>query len=94
MDDDDARTAEERERMVATQIEARGVRDARVLEAMRSVPRHAFVGASLRREAYQDTPLPIEEGQTISQPYIVALMLEAARLAPGERLLEIGAGSG
>ena len=80
--------------MVATQIAARDVRDARVLDAMRRVPRHVFVAASLRRDAYEDTPLPIEEGQTISQPYIVALMLEAARLAPTDRMLEIGAGSG
>ena len=94
MDDDEERTAERRRRMVETQIERRGIRDERVLAAMRSVPRDAFVGESLRREAYDDTPLPIEEGQTISQPYIVALMLEAARLAPGDRMLEIGAGSG
>ena len=95
MDDgDDDRTREQRERMVATQIAARGIHDPRVLEAMRSVPRHAFVSAALRRDAYEDTPLPIEDGQTISQPYIVALMLEAARLAPADRMLEIGAGSG
>ena len=94
MDDDEERTAERRRRMVETQIAGRGIRDERVLAAMRSVPRDAFVGESLRREAYDDTPLPIEEGQTISQPYIVALMLEAARLAPGDRMLEIGAGSG
>jgi protein-L-isoaspartate(D-aspartate) O-methyltransferase len=61
---------------------------------MRSVPRHAFVAESLRGEAYEDSPLPIEAGQTISQPYIVALMLEAARLRPSDRMLEVGAGSG
>ena len=93
MDDDD-NTVQQRDFMVATQIAARGIRDERVLEAMRRVPRHAFVAERLRREAYEDTPLPIEEGQTISQPYIVALMLEAARLAPDDRMLEIGAGSG
>ena len=92
MDDDNTR--QQREFMVATQIAARGIRDARVLDAMRNVPRHAFVAANLRREAYEDSPLPIEEGQTISQPYIVALMLESARLAPTDRMLEIGAGSG
>ena len=93
MDDDDS-SVQQREAMVATQIAARGVRDERVLEAMRRVPRHAFVAASLRRDAYEDTPLPIEEGQTISQPYIVALMLQAARLAATDRMLEVGAGSG
>lgn len=80
--------------MVDLQIEARGIRDTAVLAAMREVPRHEFVAASLRREAYDDTPLPIEERQTISQPYIVALMLEAARLGPDDRVLEVGAGSG
>jgi protein-L-isoaspartate(D-aspartate) O-methyltransferase len=94
MDDDDKNTAQQRDWMVATQVAARGIRDERVLAAMRRVPRHAFVAATLRRDAYEDTPLPIEEGQTISQPYIVALMLEAARLAPQDRMLEIGAGSG
>jgi protein-L-isoaspartate(D-aspartate) O-methyltransferase len=94
MDDDDDITAQQREAMVAQQIAARGIRDRRVLDAMRRVPRHAFVAAAFRREAYDDTPLPIEAGQTISQPYIVALMLEAARLGATDRLLEIGAGSG
>jgi protein-L-isoaspartate(D-aspartate) O-methyltransferase len=92
--DDDASTVQQRRWMVTRQLEARGIRDARVLDAMRSVPRHAFVAAALRREAYEDTPLPIEEGQTISQPYIVALMLEASRLAVADRMLEVGAGSG
>ena len=95
MDDgDDDPTHEQRQRMVATQIAARGIHDPRVLEAMRSVPRHAFVPAALRRDAYEDTPLPIEDGQTISQPYIVALMLDSARLRPSDRMLEVGAGSG
>jgi protein-L-isoaspartate(D-aspartate) O-methyltransferase len=93
MDDDDS-TVQQRDWMVARQIEARGIRDARVLAAMRRVPRHAFVAAAFRREAYEDTPLPIEAGQTISQPYIVALMFEAAHLEADDRMLEIGAGSG
>ena len=80
--------------MVAAQIAARGIHDAALLAAMREVPRHAFVDASLQRDAYDDTPLPIEEGQTISQPYIVARMLEAARLGGADRVLEVGAGSG
>ncbi len=85
---------EEREAMVARQIEARGVRSANVLEAMRRVPREAFLPAHLREFAYDDNPLPIGEGQTISQPYIVAMMIEALGLAGGEKVLEIGAGSG
>jgi protein-L-isoaspartate(D-aspartate) O-methyltransferase len=93
MGDDDDR-ADERRAMVDEQIAARGIRDRAVLAAMREVPRHAFVAASLQREAYDDTPLPIEDGQTISQPYIVALMLEAARLGGADRVLEVGAGSG
>jgi len=80
--------------MIAHQVAARGVRDARVLEAMSAVPREAFVSESLGEFAYEDTPLPIEAGQTISQPYIVALMIEAAALRPEDRVLEIGAGSG
>jgi len=80
--------------MVATQIEARGVRDARVLDAMRRVERHRFVPESMRDHAYEDHPLGIGYGQTISQPYIVAVMTEAARVRPGARVLEIGAGSG
>src|SRR5215208_4666712 len=91
---DDAASAARRKAMVATQIAARGIRDPGVLAAIGSVPRHAFVAAALRSEAYEDTPLPIEEGQTISQPYIVALMLEAARLQATDRMLEIGSGSG
>lgn len=84
----------ERERMVAAQIAARGVSDPLVLEAMRTVPREAFVPVSLADYAYDDGPLPIGEGQTISQPYIVAFMTAAARLKPGQRALEIGTGSG
>jgi len=83
-----------REAMVATQIAARGVRDERVLAAMRTVPRHDFVPADVRAEAYGDHPLPIGEGQTISQPYIVALMTELLAVGPGDRVLEIGTGSG
>jgi protein-L-isoaspartate(D-aspartate) O-methyltransferase len=80
--------------MVESQIKARGVRDPRVLAAMREVPREKFVGGRYHDLAYEDAPLPIEEGQTISQPYIVALMLEAARLKPSDRVLEVGSGSG
>jgi protein-L-isoaspartate(D-aspartate) O-methyltransferase len=80
--------------MVACDIESRGVRDARVLAAMRSVPRAAFVPAAWRAQAYEDHPLPIGADQTISQPYIVALMAEALQLRGGERALEIGTGSG
>jgi len=84
----------ERTRMVAEQIESRGVRDPRVLAAMRDVPRHRFVPPSLETEAYQDHPLAIGHGQTISQPYIVALMTELVRPQPTDRALEIGTGSG
>lgn len=80
--------------MVQTQIEARGVKDERVLDAMARVERHLFVPADLRGKAYADSPLPIGDGQTISQPYIVALMTETLRLSGGERVLEIGTGSG
>lgn len=91
----DERTyAELRERMVREQMEARGIRDPRVLEAMRKVPRHKFVPPALQSRAYMDGPLPIGEGQTISQPYIVALMTELARPQPADRVLEIGTGSG
>ena len=90
----DGRWQKLREDMVATQIAARGVRDERVLQAMRSVPRHAFVPAEVRDEAYDDHPLPIGEGQTISQPYIVGLMSELLEVGPGDRVLEIGTGSG
>ncbi len=83
-----------RRRMVDEQMAMRGIRDARVLAAMRSVPRHAFVTEAYRDLAYDDTPLPIGSRQTISQPYIVAAMTELARIAPGDRVLEIGTGSG
>src|SRR4029079_19609652 len=77
-----------------TQIVARGVRDPRVLAAMRKVPRHLFVDSSQRSQAYEDHPLPIAGKQPISQPYIVALMTELLDLKPGARVLEIGTGSG
>ncbi len=83
-----------REKMVKTQIEARGVRDPRVLNAMRKVERHKFVTSRTFEEAYEDYPLPIGHGQTISQPYIVALMTELCRLNGTEKVLEIGTGSG
>jgi protein-L-isoaspartate(D-aspartate) O-methyltransferase len=83
-----------RERMVETQILARGVHDERVLEAMRRVPRHMFVDEALRDQAYSDHPLPITENQTISQPYVVALMTESLELKGTEKVLEIGTGSG
>ena len=84
----------EREGMVDTQIEARGIRDPRVLEAMRTVPRHRFVPPALQDQAYADTPLPIGSSQTISQPFIVAYMTEALQLPPAATVLEIGTGSG
>jgi protein-L-isoaspartate(D-aspartate) O-methyltransferase len=83
-----------RERMVREQIQARGISRPEVLNAMRSVPRHWFVPADLADSAYQDHPLPIGEGQTISQPYVVALMTELLDLKPSEQVLEIGTGSG
>jgi protein-L-isoaspartate(D-aspartate) O-methyltransferase len=86
--------ATQREAMVEEQIEARGITDPATLAAMRSVPRHEFLPLRLRDEAYMDYPLPIGHGQTISQPYIVAFMTEAIRPQPGEKILEIGAGSG
>lgn len=85
---------QDQEQMVATQIEVRGITDPLVLEAMRAVPRERFVPAALARFAYEDRPLPIGEEQTISQPYIVAVMTQAAGLKPGARVLEIGTGSG
>lgn len=83
-----------REEMVRRQIAGRGIDDSRLLDAMRAVPREAFIPETLAHLAYEDTPLPIEAGQTISQPYIVALMVAAAELGPGGKALEIGAGSG
>ncbi len=81
-------------RMVGEQIRARGVRDERVLDAMRRVPRHEFVPSSSLTSAYEDTPLQIEDGQTISQPYIVGLMSEMLRVGAEDRVLEVGTGSG
>jgi protein-L-isoaspartate(D-aspartate) O-methyltransferase len=86
--------ARAREEMVATQIQARGVSDPAVLAALRRVPRHQFVPEPLRSLAYDDRPLPIGEGQTISQPYIVALMTELSGAKRGDRVLEVGTGSG
>jgi protein-L-isoaspartate(D-aspartate) O-methyltransferase len=86
--------ARARNRMVDIQITRRGVRDSYVLEAVRRVPREAFVAPGYEEFAYEDVPLPIGEGQTISQPYIVALMIEAAEVKPGDSVLEVGAGSG
>jgi protein-L-isoaspartate(D-aspartate) O-methyltransferase len=91
---DPGQAAAARERMVREQIEARGVSDPRVLAAMRQIPRHLFVPADLAAEAHADRPLPIGGGQTISQPYIVAAMAEALELDGGERVLEVGSGSG
>ena len=87
-------TKEARLEMVERHIAGRGVADPRVLEAMRHVPRHEMVPDEVKFEAYEDRPLPIEHGKTISQPYIVAAMTEAARLHPGDKVLEIGTGSG
>ena len=86
--------AAQRERMVERQVAARGLSNLHLLRAMREVPREMFVSAALAGQAYDDMPLPIEAGQTISQPYIVAVMIEAAAIAPGGKVLEIGAGSG
>lgn len=80
--------------MVQRQLRRRGIRDPRVLEAMGSVPREAFLPAEMRGLAYRDAALPLQAGQTISQPYIVALMAEAMRLEPQDRVLEVGTGSG
>ena len=84
----------ERHAMVERQIRARGIDDPALLDALREVPRHCFVEEKLRHLAYRDRPLPIGEGQTISQPYIVALMIDAADIRPDDRVLEVGAGSG
>jgi protein-L-isoaspartate(D-aspartate) O-methyltransferase len=93
-DDDEDPYASAREAMVRKQIENRGVIDPAVLAAMRAVPRHRFVPPEYRGQAYADYPLPIGEDQTISQPYIVAVMTELLRLGPEDRVLEIGTGSG
>jgi protein-L-isoaspartate(D-aspartate) O-methyltransferase len=89
-----AEAASRRALMVARQLEARGIRDSRVLAAMRKVPRERFVDESMRERAYEDAPLPIGYGQTISQPYMVARMCELAELGGDEAVLDIGAGSG
>jgi protein-L-isoaspartate(D-aspartate) O-methyltransferase len=83
-----------RELMVASQLRARGISDMRVLDAMLRVPRHEFVPEDQRHRAYEDNALPIGDGQTISQPYVVALMLDALQLASSDKVLEIGTGSG
>jgi len=88
------REAEARRRMVDSQLRARGISDERVLAAMARVPRHAFVSEANLYAAYEDHPLPIGDGQTISQPYMVATMTQALRLSGQERVLEVGAGSG
>jgi protein-L-isoaspartate(D-aspartate) O-methyltransferase len=85
---------ERRQKMVATQLRRRGIRDERVLLAMQRVPRHEFIAAGFRDRAYDDEPVPIGEGQTISQPYIVAYMLQELAIGPQHRVLEIGTGTG
>ena len=84
----------QRRNMVESQLRARGIRDQRVLAAMSHVPRHEFVSADYRDQIYEDHPIPIGEGQTISQPYIVAIMLQALALKVSDVVLEIGTGSG
>ena len=91
---DSTRFARERERMVEQQVIARGVADPRVIEVMRRLPRHLFVDEALRDRAYGDHPLPIGEGQTISQPFIVGRMTELLRVAGPEKVLEVGTGCG
>jgi protein-L-isoaspartate(D-aspartate) O-methyltransferase len=86
--------ARARSHMVEMQIARRGIHDPRVLDAMRAVPREAFIGIGFEEFAYEDSPLPIAEGQTISQPFIVAVMAAAAGIMQGDRVLEVGAGSG
>ena len=86
--------AADRRRFVDTQIRSRGIVDAAVLDAMASVPRHRYVAPELADSAYEDRPLPIGQGQTISQPFMVALMAEAARIRPDDHVLEVGTGSG
>ncbi len=86
--------AQQREQMVETQLESRDIQNERVLEAMKKVPRHLFMPASVRQYAYVDRPVPIGKGQTISQPYIVGLMTQTVDPKPGDRALEVGTGSG
>ena len=94
MENESFKYERQRQEMVANQIEARGIKDPRVLAAFRKVPRHRFVSEALRDQAYGDYPLPIGEQQTISQPYIVAEMTQALELGNDDRVLEIGTGSG
>jgi protein-L-isoaspartate(D-aspartate) O-methyltransferase len=91
---EDPSIIEARKRMVERDLKGRDIRDPKILEIMGKVPRHLFVEPSLKSKAYADHPLPIGEGQTISQPYIVALMTQILKIQPGERVLEIGTGSG
>ena len=93
-DEDEEVYTRRRKEMVKRQLKARDITDKKVLEAMETVPRHLFVSPQHRRRAYEDYPLPIDEGQTISQPYIVALMTQHLGLKRGEKVLEIGTGSG
>ena len=86
--------AHQRQQMIDLQVAARGISNPLALEATRRVPCERFVAQGLEEFAYEDSPLPIEAGQTISQPYIVAVMIEAAQVQPGDRVLEIGTGSG
>lgn len=91
---EDAKFARAREKMVRQQLMGRDITDEKVIDAMAKVPRHLFVEPSLRGKAYNDHPLPIDEGQTISQPYVVALMTQAVKFERGQKVLEIGTGSG
>lgn len=91
---DEPQQVQLRLRMVAEQIRARGISDERILDAFEKVPRHLFVPEGMRDSAYADTPLPIGHGQTISQPYIVALMTDLAQLEPSSRVLDVGTGCG
>ena len=91
---DESRYAKARDQMVARQIKARGIRDRAVIEAMREVPRHRMIPGRFRRDPYGDHPIPIGHGQTISQPYMVAYMTEKLNIGPGDKVLEIGTGSG
>lgn len=94
MDELEAYYARQRQQMIDHQIRARGIRDAAILNALATVPREAFVPPEYQHAAYQDTPLPIPGRQTISQPYVVALMMRALRLQPDDCVLEVGSGSG
>jgi len=88
------RLAEKRRLMVSEQLRSRGIRDERVLDAMLRVPRHEFLEPEFEEQAYEDHPIPIGSGQTVSQPYIVAAMLESLNIGPGDTVLEVGTGSG